>query len=185
MPIRLGDTARQVNDSTLYPVVDATEVAVEDTAGNFPPPSIRAYKDLESILAFLATSSGGAGGTFVASFTNSALTAGDPVAVVSSDTVDQADATDSDLPAVGICIAVDSPAVGQCTVQVSGETSVFGGLTVGERYILSTAPGTILAEADTGDPDYPSASGEFIQAIGTALTSTSMIIGIEPVIQLS
>lgn len=185
MPIRLGDTTKQVNDSTLYPIVEAPEVEVLDTAGNFPPPSIRSYKDLESVLAFLATSGGTSAGTFVASFTNSSLAAGDPVAVVSSDTVDQADATDPDLPAVGICIAVDTPAAGQCTVQVTGETSVFGGLVVGEKYVLSTMSGDILAESDTGNPDYPSASGEFIQGLGIALTSTSLLVQMDPVIELS
>lgn len=185
MPIRLGDTVRQVNNSTLYPVVDATEVEVADSGGNFPPPSIRSYKDLESVLAFLATSSGGAGGTFVANFTNSALMAGDAVAIVSSGTVDQADANDVSNPVVGICIAVDSPSVGQCTIQVSGSTNVFTGLVADERYILSTVAGEIIRASDTGNPNYPNSSGDFIQGVGEAINSSTLIIRIESLIQLS
>ena len=143
MPVRLGDTTRQVNDSIEYPIVQATEVQVVDTAGNFGPPSVRSYKDLESVLAELASGSSSDSGKSTFSFTNSALSEGDAVYLASADTVDQADAADIDNAAIGICTELNTPSAGQCTVQFIGTTGVFGGLTTGERYILSTTPPSI------------------------------------------
>lgn len=183
MPIRVGDTLRQVNNSTIYPVVQATEVQVVDTAGNFAPPSIRSYKDLESVLAELATSSGGAGAQFTANYTNSLLAEGDAVSIVSADTVDRADATNTEFPAVGFCTMLDTPAAGQCTVQVAGSITYPGILTTSERYILSTSPGAIIAENDSSNSTYPG-TGNFSQLVGLAISTTKLLIQIDNIIAL-
>ena len=110
---------------------------------------------------------------------------GDVVGIVSTDTVDRITATDPDVEAVGICIAVDSPSAGSCTIQQAGTTTFFSGpgsLTAGAKYILSTSEGQIIDQDSSTSSIYPG-SGDYFQYIGEALNSTTLLIGITNLIE--
>jgi len=183
MPVRVGDSLRQVNDSTLYPVVQAAEVQVVDTAGNFAPPSIRSYKDLESVLAELAAGSSGSN-TFTATFTDSSLQANDAVASIADDIVGPTDATDPDFPVIGFVSSLNNPSPGQCQVQSTGALSGFSGLVPTKRYIISTSQGTIVEEGDTSSIAPSEGSGQFVQVVGVAVSTTTLLIDIKNFIVL-
>lgn len=94
-----------------------------------------------------------------------------------SNTVDRASASAvSTARPLGIVRRLDEPDPGFCEVQIGGDLDGFAGLTPGKVYILSKQAGQILAEDDTGNPNYPSASGEVIQEIGVANTSSSLLV---------
>lgn len=94
---------------------------------------------------------------------------GDAVYQRADGLVDKANATsDVAMPAVGIVEQLDFPAVGQAVIRYDGDSLVIPGLTTGKIYIVSTAPGLLVAEDDTGNPIYPGAAGNIQQQIGIA-----------------
>ena len=102
----------------------------------------------------------------------------------SDGTVDKADSSAgvaSTIPVVGVVSAIDSPAPGQCEITYSGDVPGFAGLTAGKVYILSTTPGGIVADDDTGSGSYPDdtpGSGDVSQEIGYASSATSLFVGV-------
>jgi hypothetical protein len=99
-------------------------------------------------------------------------------------TVDRADASAGSpgtIPVVGVVSAIDSPGAGQCEITYAGDVPGFSGLTTGKVYILSTAPGGIVADDDTGDANYPDTtpgSGDVNQEVGYASSATSLFVGV-------
>lgn len=102
------------------------------------------------------------------------------VYITGTGTVALADASSTaTMPARGVVSAIDYPAAGQALVVQQGEVPTFAGLTPGATYVASTTPGEILPEG-SGDPAFPSASGEVIQTVGVALNATTLIVDAEP-----
>jgi hypothetical protein len=99
-------------------------------------------------------------------------------------TVDRADAdagVASTIPVVGVVSAIDSPGAGQCEITYAGDVPGFAGLTTGKVYILSTTPGGIVADDDTGNGSYPDitpGSGDVSQEVGYASSATSLFVGV-------
>lgn len=95
--------------------------------------------------------------------------------------VDQADASavSTGIP-VGFVQALDDPSVGKCVVRFAGDLDGFSGLTPGKIYILSTSPGQIVEETDTGNVNYPDTtanSGHTIAEVGIAGSATKLFVG--------
>lgn len=91
-----------------------------------------------------------------------------------------ADAAATGLP-LGVVRAIDSPAAGQAIVVMGGDVGGFAGLTVGARYILSTADGGIVAESDTGDANYPDTtpgSGHVLAPVGIAGAADTLAVNV-------
>jgi hypothetical protein len=78
--------------------------------------------------------------------------------------------------AMGFILTLDSPALGLAQVLLAGDLGGFVGLTPGATYILSEAPGQIVREDDTGNPDYPVGAGSVLQVVGIALSSTVLLV---------
>lgn len=116
------------------------------------------------------TSSGGAGpqGTYNCPITVAVL---DVVYLSSADNVDKADADDaSKRPLVGF--VVTKPTTTTATVLYYGELDGFVGLTPGSTYYLSATPGQVTDVA-------PSASGNIIQRVGFARSTTKLVLMID------
>jgi len=82
---------------------------------------------------------------------------------------------------LGVVRALNSPAAGQCiVVPVGADLTGFVGLVIGARYILASTPGGIVAETDTGNPNYPAyltpGSGEVLAPVGVAGATTSLAV---------
>jgi len=95
--------------------------------------------------------------------------------------VDKADASTvaTGIP-IGFVEVMDSPVVGKCVVRFAGDLAGFAGLLPGKIYILSTAPGVIVEETDTGNVNYPDTtpgSGNVIAEVGIAGSATTMFVG--------
>jgi|SRR5581483_2847984 len=82
-------------------------------------------------------------------------------------------------PVLGIVVGVDTPLLGQCTVQKDGDIMGFSGLTAGNIYMLSKTPGQLIWEGDTGNPAYPTARGNVIQAVAIAMSSSTISVAIQ------
>jgi hypothetical protein len=78
--------------------------------------------------------------------------------------------------AIGICVAKSDATT--CDVQVTGFTSaILAGLTTNTNYFLSDAtPGALTLTA-------PSASGSYVIKIGTAYTTTRIILQLERIVK--
>jgi hypothetical protein len=95
--------------------------------------------------------------------------------------VDKADATSiATGPAIGCVVAVDTPSIGFATVRLNSDQSGFVGLTPGGNYLVSKAPGGIVREDDTLNPDYPGAAGNFQQVVGVAASATILLVTAAP-----
>lgn len=80
---------------------------------------------------------------------------------------------------IGCVSAVNSPAAGQCQVVLKGPVTGFAGLTLGATYLLGTAVGTIVAESDVGNPNYPTAAGNVVKAVGVASAADTIEVQVE------
>lgn len=102
-----------------------------------------------------------------------------------ADTVDKASAVSIlTTPVLGLVTAMDTPAVGQCWVQYDGDVMGMVGLTPGDVYMLSKTPGQLVLEFLTGDPGYPNAPGNVVQAVGVAVSPTVFSIAIQDQLEL-
>jgi hypothetical protein len=101
----------------------------------------------------------------------------DPVYQLATGAVDRADASAiATGDVLGIVSAIDVPVIGQCAIAYAGDLAGFVGLTPGDRHLLGTAPGSIVAESDTLNPNYPSAAGEVVKVVGMAYSATGMFV---------
>lgn len=75
---------------------------------------------------------------------------------------------------LGCVQAINTPALGQCEVVLSGPVTGFAGLVLGATYLLGTAVGTIVSETDTGNANYPSAAGSVVTPVGQASAATTL-----------
>lgn len=82
-------------------------------------------------------------------------------------------------PVLGVVTQLDVPIVGQCYVQYDGDVMGFSGLAPGEVYMLSKSPGALLREQDTGNVNYPNTTGNVVQAVGIAMSPSTMQIAIQ------
>jgi len=82
-------------------------------------------------------------------------------------------------PAIGVVTVLGYPSAGQCVVKSLGVLTGFAGLTRAKRYILSKAPGGIVAADDVGNLDYP-VLGDFKQTVGVARSATELMIMVDP-----
>lgn len=142
---------------------------------------------MAAMLTFVPFGSGGGGGGSSVSFTatmGAGVVVGDYVYISAANTASRANAAAlaTSKTTVGVVTAVDTPVAGQCTVQVSGVAlNVFAGLTPGANYLLGAAVGSVVADTDTGNANYPDqtpGSGEVYLPVGVALTATDMIVGV-------
>jgi len=82
--------------------------------------------------------------------------------------------------AIGRVTATDTPVPGECQVLLYGLAIGFVGLVPGGVYVLASGtPGAVVLETDTGNPAYPDltpGSGEVLQAVGQAVTATTMLV---------
>ena len=123
----------------------------------------------------VVTSVGGAG-NIVRPYTVGVSTL-DPVYQKTDGTVDKASATSLTTGRVlGIVVALDTPTMGEALITYLGDVGGFSGFTVGDLLILGNTPGSIVAETDTLNPDYPSAPGNIIHEIGTVGPSDVVFI---------
>lgn len=94
---------------------------------------------------------------------------GDTVFQRSDGLADRANASSgTTMPAIGIVEQIDFPNVGECIIRYDGDSTVIGGLTTGKTYIVGTSPGSLVAEDDTINPDYPGNPGNIQQQLGLA-----------------
>jgi hypothetical protein len=139
--------------------------------------------DQEARIEALELSGGGpgGGGEVVRNFPSTqALSIGDLVYITSIGDVELATATDINTePVVGAVSAVNVPSAGRFDVIQSGHALGFSGLSTGDRYILSKAPGKAVRHDDALNPDYPDQPGEFIQIVGVASSPTTLWIEID------
>jgi len=77
---------------------------------------------------------------------------------------------------IGLVLSVDVPAIGQAQIVLLGALSGFVGLTPGATYIEGTTAGTIVAETDTLNPAYPTASGSVVQIVGVASAANELTV---------
>lgn len=118
---------------------------------------------------------GNDGVTFVATYGVGVLLR-DPVYLSGANQVDRADASSAaTMRVAGIVSTIDFPGIGQCVVTRNGSVTGFAGLIPGSTYLMSTTPGTILPEG-SGDPAFPSATGEVAQTVGEALDATTLVV---------
>ena len=116
----------------------------------------------------------------------SAVVRGQPVYATAASKFDLADATGALTQLVVGLAARDAAASTVLVVQTEGKvvradwTAVAGavGLSPGARYFLSTTPGGITAIA-------PSGAGEYVRAVGKAISPTTLDIEIDQSILLS
>jgi hypothetical protein len=95
----------------------------------------------------------------------------DTVYLTGSLAVDQADASViATVPVIGF--VKTKPTATTCTLQYYGELSGFTGLTPAAKYYLSLTAGGITTTA-------PSASGEIVQQVGIAISSTILLVKID------
>jgi len=77
---------------------------------------------------------------------------------------------------VGFVSEIDEPDPGFCKVRFAGDLGGFLSLTPGKTYILSLAPGEILAEDDTGNVNYPDTANQVQVRVGTANTAIELMV---------
>lgn len=120
---------------------------------------------------------GAPGGTIDVDSFVPGLAVGDCAYIDSSGAADKACATDpAKIPAIGIVAAIDAPNPGQCQITTDGVvTSVAGPLVPSKEYVVSTVPGRLVNQEDTGNPDYPQ-GGDFLQKVGLGLTATQFFV---------
>lgn len=189
-----GDTDVAVADnSTLQLYLDAAGTLVVTAAG-FPgvehvplaevvtaSGAITSITDKRTKQITATALGGGASATDITRPYTAGVGVNDAVYQKSNGEVDKADASGlSTAPAIGFVTQLDVPASGQCTVRFAGDLAGFSSLTVGKQYILAAAPGLIVAEDDTGNPNYPDttpSSGEISQEVGIAGTATVLFVG--------
>lgn len=111
------------------------------------------------------------------------VVANDVVAQGAADTAVRANANALATKAIGVVTAVNSPGAGLCQVAVAPqEVTGFVGLTVGATYILAAAAGQIVANTDTGNPNYPNVtpgSNNLYQVVGVAKSATSLVTNVD------
>jgi len=101
----------------------------------------------------------------------------DPVYQRADGLAERADATSVTTGKVlGIVTSIDSPCVGDVTITYLGDISGFVGYSPGDLLILGTAPGSVIAESDTGNINYPNAPGNVIHEIGTFGPSNTLFV---------
>lgn len=127
-------------------------------------------------------SGGGGGGSSTSETVTRPYTAGiavgDAVYQKGDGSVDKSNATSTaTMPVLGIVMAIDSPAPGQCMVQTSGDMFGFSGLTAGRIYLASKDPGQIIWEGDIFNPFYPLGQfGNVTQQVGIAGSSSLLSV---------
>jgi len=77
---------------------------------------------------------------------------------------------------LGIVTAIDNPSVGDVTITYLGDIGGFGGYTPGELILLGTAPGSIVAESDVGNLNYPDNPGNIVHEIGTIGPNNTLFV---------
>ena len=106
--------------------------------------------------------------------------AGDIVYQKSDGTVDKASCTTVTTgKVIGAIVTIDDPSAGSAKIRFSGDLGGFSGLVTGKMYILGQTPGSIVAEDDTGNPDYPNVtvgSGHVIAEVGTAASADTLYL---------
>ena len=108
-----------------------------------------------------------ANGIFVEYACSGSVQVCDTVYLAGAEYVEQASAATVDTsPAVGLVIAKPEPLIARVLLQ--GEASGFSGLGVGQTYYLAAANGGITA-------DYPSGSGQVIQTVAVAASTTKLL----------
>ena len=113
------------------------------------------------------------------------VVAGDAVYQKADGSVDKADASGgftAGMPCMGFVTAIDSPNPGDATIQYAGDVTPSTGPLVAQKvYIVGTTPGSIVADDDTGNPDYPdttTGSGHIMQEVGVAKDATTLLAGV-------
>ena len=100
---------------------------------------------------------------------SAAESVGDFVYISALDVVTQADATDNTKPAE--LLIIEKPTATTATCVSTGDHNIFSGLTSGSIYYLSTTPGAI-----TTTP--PNGSGNIVQEVGVAISTTTLTVDI-------
>jgi hypothetical protein len=112
----------------------------------------------------------------------------DVVYQMADGTVDRASATalGTARPLLGVVQAIDSPLLGLCEIMANGDRAGFAGLVAAEMYLLGQAPGSIVGETDTVNPNYPDTtpgSGEVMIEVGVAASGTLLYVRVgDPIV---
>ncbi len=80
----------------------------------------------------------------------------------------------------GVVSSIDDPSPGLCKVLLSGDLTGFVGLSIGKTYIAGVAAGSIIAEDDILNPNYPDqtpSSGHVRAEIGEAAAADKLQVG--------
>lgn len=80
----------------------------------------------------------------------------------------------------GVISSLDDPVLGQAKVLFAGDQAGFAGLTIAKMYIAGQSAGSIVAEDDTGNPNYPDTtpgSGHIRAEIGVAAKADTLLVG--------
>jgi len=173
--VRTSADVRALTTDGAYPGApdpSAHTLILKDANGNIVPP--------DEIDFFLAPPSTAETTLVVRSYVGG-VTANDVVYQTSPDTVDRADASAvaTSAAVIGMVDTLDEPSVGKCLVRFNGDLAGFTGLVAGEIYLLSTTPGGIVGETDTGNVNYPDTtpgSGEVTREVGVAVNSTTLFV---------
>ena len=168
----ISDLVGTLRQSFFFGLATLTAVLTQERTYTFP--------DKDGTVAMLDDITGGGGASTLDVPASEALLAGELVNIHSSTVANarKANATDGEKPADGFVLANVSSAA-TANVRRSGElVTGLTGLTPGARYYLSTTAGAI-----TTTP--PSTSGNVVQYVGVATSTTSLFFAPEPPILLS
>lgn len=173
--IRVSDDVRDLTNDGAFPggadPSDHTLILVDANGNDVPPDEVD----------FFLLGTGTSGSDLQVRSYLPGVSARDVVYVTGTGAVERADASAvaSSATVIGMVEALDSPSVGKCLVRFNGDLDGFAGLTPGEIYILSTNPGGIVGETDTGNVNYPDTtpgSGHTLREVGVAVSSTILFV---------
>lgn len=106
---------------------------------------------------------------------------GDVVYVRNDGVYDKASCvSEATVHALAVAKSLDDPTAGKAKVVFSGDVAAYAGLTIGKTYILGQTPGSIVAEDDTLNPDYPDqtpGSGHIRAEVGVAVAANTLFVG--------
>lgn len=157
---------------------DPVGAAVRQKAGDADPDGISVIVNLELKDIFDVTVA--AGGEVVRPYAVGVLLR-DVVYTRSDGVVDRASCVaEGTMKGRGVISALDDPIVGQAKVIFAGDLAGFSGLTIGTMYIAGQSAGSIVAESDTGNADYPDetpSSGHIRAEIGMAVKADTIMVG--------
>lgn len=162
-PINLTDGAFQVDYTN--GVVRFDPLFRPSDLGYALPLKITLYRYIG--LKGVAAGSVGGAGTLIRSYT-AGVGLLDPVYQKADGTVDKASAAAFTTGrTLGIITAIDNPCLGEVTITYLGDVGGFGSFTPGETLLLGLTPGSIVAESDVGNLDYPDNPGNIVHELGT------------------